>query len=59
MVSQFIHSQIIRNLMQERRERNARDTRSGSELLPENDDETKATQAECGVKQIYISTVYC
>jgi hypothetical protein len=59
MVSQFIHSQIIPNLVQERRERNAREIRRGSELLPDNDDdETKVTLAEYGLNQICISTVY-
>ena len=59
MVSQFINFQIIPNLVLERRERNARETRRGSELLPDNDDETKATLAEYGLNQICISTVYC
>jgi hypothetical protein len=59
MVSQFIHSQIIPNLAQERREKIARETRSGSELLPVNDDdEKKAMLAEYGESQICISTVY-
>jgi hypothetical protein len=59
MVSQFIHSQIIPNFAQERIERNARETRRGSELLPDNDDdETKAMLAEFGLNQICISTVY-
>ncbi len=54
MVSQFIHTQIVPNMVKERRERNS----TGSELLDEDEDETKAMLREYGLTQICISTVY-
>jgi hypothetical protein len=45
---------IVSNLVKERRERN----NSGSELLKEDKDETKAMLREYGLTQIFISTVY-
>jgi hypothetical protein len=50
-ISVYNHSQIIPNLVQDRRERHVRATISSRELLPDNDGETKATLAEYVGKQ--------
>jgi hypothetical protein len=49
MLSHFIHTQVIPDLVWERRERDARELGQGSELLTDEEGERKETLAEYGI----------